>query len=260
MSLCETCIHMVTDGKKPVACMALVKYMPCDSCMFYEENPFSGKIQAEKSMRKLKETFIESVKERENQESEEITDLDTLFNKDSEKIRTSMENAMISVIGETIEEHFDDLDFIEVVRTSEEIFDKLSKFMCFKPMKKRRDEGIMEEGGLKMIKETAIFKGKYGYELIGVREERYLCSGYVELCKDYKKCRVLLVKEKNLLCYYDVEKERIYVTEYDVNKDYELDKKTLQELTDYVHWDNYSIYDYYYDWEESILCIRKKKC
>lgn len=54
----------------------------------------------------------------------------------SEKIRTSMETAMISVIGETIEEHFDDLEFTEVVRTSEEIFDKLSKFMMFKPMKK----------------------------------------------------------------------------------------------------------------------------
>lgn len=69
----------------------------------------------------------------------------TFNNKDSEKIRTSMETAMITVIGETIEEHFDDLEFIEVVRTSEEIFDKLSKFMEFKPMKKKRDEGIMEE-------------------------------------------------------------------------------------------------------------------
>lgn len=55
----------------------------------------------------------------------------------SEKIRTSMETAMIAVIGETIEEHFDDLDFIEVVRTSEEIFNRLSKFMEFKP--KRRE-------------------------------------------------------------------------------------------------------------------------
>ena len=44
MSLCETCIHVVTDGKKPVACMALVKYIKRDSCMFYKENPFlSGK-------------------------------------------------------------------------------------------------------------------------------------------------------------------------------------------------------------------------
>lgn len=57
-------------------------------------------------------------------------------NKDSEKIRTCMETAMIAVIGETIEEHFEDLEFIEVVRTSEEIFDKLSKFMSFKPFNK----------------------------------------------------------------------------------------------------------------------------
>lgn len=54
----------------------------------------------------------------------------------SEKIRTSMESAMIAVIGETIEEHFDDLEFTEVVHTSEEIFDKLSKFMEFKPFHK----------------------------------------------------------------------------------------------------------------------------
>lgn len=54
----------------------------------------------------------------------------------SEKIRTSMESAMIAVIGETIEEHFDDLEFIEVVRTSEEIFNRLSKFMEFKPFHK----------------------------------------------------------------------------------------------------------------------------
>lgn len=47
-----------------------------------------------------------------------------------------METAMIAVIGETIEEHFDDLEFPEVVRTSEEIFDKLSKFMMFKPFHK----------------------------------------------------------------------------------------------------------------------------
>ena len=57
----------------------------------------------------------------------------------SEKIRTAMETAMISVIGETIEEHFEDLDFIEVVRTSEEIFDKLSKFMEFKPFNKGKE-------------------------------------------------------------------------------------------------------------------------
>lgn len=68
----------------------------------------------------------------------------TFNNKDSEKIRTSMETAMITVIGETIEEHFEDLDFIEVVRTSEEIFDKLSKFMCFKPMKKTTDKKKLE--------------------------------------------------------------------------------------------------------------------
>lgn len=63
----------------------------------------------------------------------------------SEKIRTSMKHAMITVIWETIEEHFDDLDFIEVVRTSEEIFNRLSIFIEFKPIKKERDEGIMEE-------------------------------------------------------------------------------------------------------------------
>jgi hypothetical protein len=110
-----------------------------------------------------------------------------------------------------------------------------------------------------MIKEATIFRGTTGYELSGVREDVYLYSGYVNLCDDYEKCRVLIVKEKNLLCYYDVEKERIYVTEYDVYEDYELDKKTLQELTDYVRWDNYIIYNYYYDWEESILCIEKKR-
>lgn len=57
----------------------------------------------------------------------------------SEKIRTSMKHAMITVIWETIEEHFDDLDFIEVVRTSEEIFNRLSIFIEFKPMKKRNE-------------------------------------------------------------------------------------------------------------------------
>lgn len=69
----------------------------------------------------------------------------TFNNKDSEKIRTSMETAMITVIGETIEEHFEDLDFIEVVRTSEEIFDKLSKFMKFKPFNKQIKKGEMNE-------------------------------------------------------------------------------------------------------------------
>ena len=69
----------------------------------------------------------------------------TEHNKDSEKIRTSMETAMISVIGQTIEEHFEDLEFIEVVRTSEEIFDKLSKFMSFKPFNKQIKKGETNE-------------------------------------------------------------------------------------------------------------------
>ena len=110
-----------------------------------------------------------------------------------------------------------------------------------------------------MIKEATIFRGTTGYELSGVTEDVYLYWGYVDLCNDYNKCRVLLVKENNLLCFYDVEKERMYVTEYDGDEDYKLDKKILQELMDYVHWDNYIIYDYHYDWEESILCIKKEK-
>ena len=108
-----------------------------------------------------------------------------------------------------------------------------------------------------MIKETTIFRGKYSYELSGVSEDVYLYSGHVNLCDDYEKCRVLIVKEKNLLCYYDVEKERMYVTKYDGEEDYKLDKEALQELTDYVQWDNYIIYDHHYDWEESILCIKR---
>ena len=107
--------------------------------------------------------------------------------------------------------------------------------------------------------EGKIILNDYGYELIGVKEEHPLYSGYVELCNDYKKCRVLIVKEKNLLCLYNVEKESIYVTEYDVNEGYKLDKEALQELMDYVRWDNYIIYDYHYDWEESILCIKKER-
>ncbi len=69
----------------------------------------------------------------------------TFNSKDSGKIRTSMETAMITIIGETIEEHFDGLDFIEVVSTSEEIFNRLSKFMEFNPVIKKMNEGIMGE-------------------------------------------------------------------------------------------------------------------
>lgn len=109
-----------------------------------------------------------------------------------------------------------------------------------------------------MIKEATIFRGTTCYELSGVSEDVYLYSGYVALCHDYNKCRVLLVKENNLLCFYDVENESIYVTEYDGDEDYKLDKQILEELMDYVQWDNYIIYDYHYDWEECILCIKKE--
>lgn len=64
---------------------------------------------------------------------------------ENKEMKTAMETAMISVIGETIEEHFEDLDFIEVVRTSEEIFDRLSKFMEFKPFNKGARRNIIME-------------------------------------------------------------------------------------------------------------------
>ena len=81
MSLCGTCNHVVKDSKgNPVSCHALVKYMPRDTCMFYELHPKYGSIKAEETINKLfNEEFIENVKKRENQESEEITDLNYLF-------------------------------------------------------------------------------------------------------------------------------------------------------------------------------------
>lgn len=39
VNLCETCIHVVTDGNKPVACLALVEYVNRKTCIFYEVHP-----------------------------------------------------------------------------------------------------------------------------------------------------------------------------------------------------------------------------
>lgn len=80
MTLCGTCSHVVKDSKgKPVSCHVLMKHLPRDTCPFYELHPRYGSIKAEETIKLFNEAFIESVKERENQESEEITDLNYLF-------------------------------------------------------------------------------------------------------------------------------------------------------------------------------------
>ena len=52
---------------------------PRDTCPFYELHRKYGSIKAEETINTFKEEFIESVKKRENQELEEITDLNYLF-------------------------------------------------------------------------------------------------------------------------------------------------------------------------------------
>lgn len=111
------------------------------------------------------------------------------------------------------------------------------------------------------IIESKIKIGDCGYELVDNNHYRYyLYSGHVNLCNDYEKCRVIIVKAKNLMCYYDTVNEKLYVTYYDIELGkYHLDYDTLQQLMDYLQWDNCIIYNHHYDWEESILCIEKKE-
>lgn len=111
------------------------------------------------------------------------------------------------------------------------------------------------------IIESKIRLSNYGYELVYKNPYRHhLYSGHVNLCDDYEKCRVIIIKARNLMCYYDTVNEKVYITSYVTELErYCLDYEILQQLMDYLQWNNYIIYNYHYDWEESILCIEKKE-
>ena len=37
--LCKTCVHVVKDGNKPVACLTLIECVNKKTCMFYKVHP-----------------------------------------------------------------------------------------------------------------------------------------------------------------------------------------------------------------------------
>ena len=74
MSLCGTCSHVVKDGEgNPVSCHALVKYMPRDTCMFYELHRKYGSIKAVEGAEFARSNGSERMTERET-----ITEINTI--------------------------------------------------------------------------------------------------------------------------------------------------------------------------------------
>ena len=121
----------------------------------------------------------------------------------------------------------------------------------------RREVPRWDEETLKKHPEWSEDKD-YEYTVDGI--QRKLWGKFIELCEDYTDCHIITIEnEKKWMGYYDTKEEVIFVDTYFFPEGYNgITKKALEALTQYLEWDDYTVYVRYYDYEESVLAIQKE--